>query len=415
LTSASGTLPTLSMEDMEAEITTRLLSEAAVWEAQYPEKVQKPPKQWKAGRRQKCKHKKGRKKAQQCPSNTWVLWTNVDSPPSESANPLSASDYNKGLRKVGEVHSREELCELWNTSYVRDKFLEKEDVCFCLFRKGIAPTWEDSANSKGGSMGMSFKQLDTAENVWLSILMTLTMVECQESLHYNEINGHVFKSRKWGYAVAVWNKYSHNKRFKCFLQNYFETELAVPQRWMAYKAHHLKRATSQAEKQEAQEAAAVEAVEDNQNAGIEGTEEESSDRPGHGRASSLTVIQEEEEEEGLHHSNSACEFEPLRKTTPFSTLDDALFADLVRTDTMSEGSDSDDGSVNADGSSDEDSGFWESEPEESEPKVIYKRRIGEPGRPRSRPSSPREAKILAGLSAVLIAITVSSVLSQLLM
>ena len=407
LTSASGSLPTVSMEVLAAEYHTKVHCEETM---EASRKGEKPKRVWKASHRRK---KKARKRDRVgAGENKWVLWTNVDD---ESAlhhpdgSKVTAKEYNRNLRKVGVVHSREELWELWNASYVRNRFLEREDVCFGLFRSGIAPTWEDSSNEKGGSLGMSFKQLTTAENVWLSVLVTLTMVHCDESIHYNEINGHVFKSRPWGYSVAVWNRYSHNKRFKGYLQNYLESELAVPQQWMTYKAHRSKRKPLPLHRFPSQEERAK-LSDSNQNAGLEGTAAEASfPRPGHSRSDSLTVIQEEEPDD-LHHSNSACEFEPLRKTTPFDSLDSPLFSN----------------SSDEESSSADDENCWERQDEcmahssdlqlmwsDEQPPVPTRRVLGKPDRKRVQPS--QDITFLTVAVGAVLALLLTSLLGQLLL
>lgn len=74
-----------------------------------------------------------------------------------------------------------------------------------LFKKGIKPLWEDTANAQGGKWIINIKTGDkfNLDNSWENLVLSVI----GETLDNNEeICGVVISRRKMGDRIAVWNK-----------------------------------------------------------------------------------------------------------------------------------------------------------------------------------------------------------------
>eukprot|EP01126_Amoeba_proteus_P010547 TRINITY_DN1411_c0_g1_i18.p1 TRINITY_DN1411_c0_g1~~TRINITY_DN1411_c0_g1_i18.p1 ORF type:complete len:130 (-),score=17.59 TRINITY_DN1411_c0_g1_i18:69-458(-) len=79
-----------------------------------------------------------------------------------------------------------------------------------LFKQGIEPKWEDSANIKGGQWVVPLKRLqrDNLTSMWLHLVLALIGSNFEDC---DEIAGSVVSVRKTGDRVAIWTRNAANE------------------------------------------------------------------------------------------------------------------------------------------------------------------------------------------------------------
>lgn len=127
----------------------------------------------------------------------WTLW--YTKPQTDSKE--SWADL---LKPVIDFSTVEEFWGIFNSIPQASDLPLKAD--YHLFRKGIKPEWEDSANSDGGKWSFQFKDKKgtNINELWLRTLLSVIgeTVEDEE----NEVNGAVLNVRKFAFRVALWTK-----------------------------------------------------------------------------------------------------------------------------------------------------------------------------------------------------------------
>jgi len=87
---------------------------------------------------------------------------------------------------------------------------------YCVFKDGIIPMWEDSANLGGGRWILEFprkrdwRHISYLDQIWLKVLLAITGNEGQLHSYVNEICGAVLMIRYNINKIAVWTKNSNN-------------------------------------------------------------------------------------------------------------------------------------------------------------------------------------------------------------
>lgn len=130
-------------------------------------------------------------------NSEWTLWyTKPPSDPKESWADL--------LKPVINFSSVEEFWGIFNSIPQASDLPLKAD--YHLFRNGIRPEWEDSANAEGGKWSFQFKnKKDTNINeLWLRTLLSVIGETIEDD--ENEVNGAVLNVRKFAFRVALWTK-----------------------------------------------------------------------------------------------------------------------------------------------------------------------------------------------------------------
>ncbi|KAI8594983.1 cap binding protein [Dissophora ornata] len=80
-----------------------------------------------------------------------------------------------------------------------------------LFKQGIKPMWEDSANKNGGKWSIQLprmKNMTEIDHIWL-----FTMLACigEAFEHENEVCGAVVSVRKTFFRIALWTRSCDNQ------------------------------------------------------------------------------------------------------------------------------------------------------------------------------------------------------------
>jgi len=87
---------------------------------------------------------------------------------------------------------------------------------YCVFKGGIKPVWEDSANRSGGRWVMQFKRksdwkhIIQLNEIWLKVLLAITVNEGPFSEYMDEICGMVLMIRYNVNKIAVWTQNADN-------------------------------------------------------------------------------------------------------------------------------------------------------------------------------------------------------------
>lgn len=97
--------------------------------------------------------------------------------------------------------------EFWGIYHAVPKAMDlplKSD--YHLFRNGIKPEWEDSANSEGGKWSFQFRNKKTdIHEIWTRALLSV-IGETIESDDQDEVNGVVLNVRRNGFRIGLWTK-----------------------------------------------------------------------------------------------------------------------------------------------------------------------------------------------------------------
>lgn len=130
--------------------------------------------------------------------------SNANTTPAENAlnekNP--ANPYESSIREVSTVHSVEEFWSVYDFLVRPNDLPTTTDYHF--FRKGIKPTWEDSANARGGKWIVRLKK-GLASRYWEEVILAL--IGCQfTGIPANEVCGAVVSIRYSEDIVSIWNR-----------------------------------------------------------------------------------------------------------------------------------------------------------------------------------------------------------------
>ncbi|RHZ79801.1 hypothetical protein Glove_140g224 [Diversispora epigaea] len=135
--------------------------------------------------------------------NSWTLW--FDNPGKKA----STASWSQNLKELITFDSVEEFWGVYNNIVKASDLFSGSN--YHLFKHGIKPMWEDTANEQGGKWVIQFPRNKTGEeinNYWL-----YTMLACiGESFDYpDEICGTVVSVRKIFYRISLWTRTSTNK------------------------------------------------------------------------------------------------------------------------------------------------------------------------------------------------------------
>jgi len=117
--------------------------------------------------------------------------------------------YENNLRDIGTFGTVEDFWRYYNHMVKPSKIDNNSN--YHLFKKGVKPMWEDSANVKGGKWVLTVKgdkSGDLADIIWENVVLSLV----GETLDVdNELCGAVYSKRKGGDRIAVWNRNRENE------------------------------------------------------------------------------------------------------------------------------------------------------------------------------------------------------------
>ncbi|KAK3828633.1 MAG: translation initiation factor eIF-4E [Benniella sp.] len=135
--------------------------------------------------------------------NPWTLW--FDNPPKKS----NEKNWEQSLKELITIDTVEDFWGVYNNIMkVCDLTINSN---YHLFKQGIKPMWEDTANKHGGKWSIQLmrnKTIDEIDGIWL-----YTMLACigeafeQES----EVCGAVVSVRKAFFRISLWTRSSDNR------------------------------------------------------------------------------------------------------------------------------------------------------------------------------------------------------------
>ncbi|KAJ1959014.1 eukaryotic translation initiation factor 4E [Dipsacomyces acuminosporus] len=135
-------------------------------------------------------------------NSRWTLW--FDNPSKRT----STSSWTANLKEIVTVANVEDFWGVYNNIAIATDLPNGSN--YHLFRKGIKPMWEDSANTNGGKWGFQF-QRSIGEKVnehWLHTLLACIGEAFDSS---DDVCGAVFSNRKNCFRIAVWTRNASDK------------------------------------------------------------------------------------------------------------------------------------------------------------------------------------------------------------
>ena len=167
--------------------------------------------------------------------NAWVLW--FDNP----VKRLGAKDWSSNLKKVATFDMVEDFWGVLNN--VRPPSRLNPGSNYHLFKSGIEPMWEHTANQAGGKWTYNIPKKDgkkLIDDMWLYTILAMIgeNFDCG-----SELCGAVISLRKAGDRVAVWTRSANDERscleigrqFKVAIKECLQTE--VPEGSLEYHVH----------------------------------------------------------------------------------------------------------------------------------------------------------------------------------
>ncbi|CAO1615333.1 unnamed protein product [Sympodiomycopsis kandeliae] len=149
--------------------------------------------------------------------NTWTMW--FDNPSHKSATGKGSKDsWGEDLNKVITFDSVEEFWGLYNNIVPPSELPQKAN--YYLFKEGIKPAWEDTANANGGKWSIQLprdKSRASIDKLWLYTMLsaigeTLDAPSSTSSSSSSDpselITGVIMSARANFYRIAIWTRKS---------------------------------------------------------------------------------------------------------------------------------------------------------------------------------------------------------------
>jgi len=134
-------------------------------------------------------------------NDQWTLW--YDNPSVK----MSLNTWGSQRKEIYTFDSVEDFWSLWNNIKNADEL--KVGSSYYLFKKGIAPDWDDPENSKGGKWVIGLQVSDRAKrlkDLWLHSVLAVIGSSLED---YEEVCGVVVSLRKNGDKISFWTKNGH--------------------------------------------------------------------------------------------------------------------------------------------------------------------------------------------------------------
>jgi len=158
----------------------------------------------------------------------WTWWYDC---PKRSTTQRSWGNH---LKRVYTFNTVEDFWCLWNN--IKPVNEMPSGSTYHLFKQGIEPKWEDSANKNGGKWMITFKSglRDTVlPQQWLNVVLAVIGAEFEDS---QEITGVVACIRASGDRIAIWTANAADEA-KCFrIGQKFKEILGVSTK-IGYQSH----------------------------------------------------------------------------------------------------------------------------------------------------------------------------------
>lgn len=173
-------------------------------------------------------------------SREWSFWIESDHGVIKEKQHLSSKLFIQKLHKVGNFSNVKQLCALWS-AHSDEEGQPPIGINFLVFVNGITPAWEDQANSLGGHFIISLHNREKSEQVWYTLLMTM-LTEKLEGFKQTELNGMIISPREVNNKIFIWNRFSHNSKFKDTMKSFIVDSLDVPEQYIYYFTNKYKMA-----------------------------------------------------------------------------------------------------------------------------------------------------------------------------
>ncbi|KAF2077506.1 hypothetical protein CYY_001205 [Polysphondylium violaceum] len=150
--------------------------------------------------KQECTQEKSDKEEPAYLEHEWVFYYDDSVPKGQTCD-----DYQSHIKNLGSFNSIQGFWGYWNN--IVDPCLFPDGGNLRLFKKGIAPAWEDPANSSGGKWTFSCYK-DQSQQIALKTILSLIGEQLDHSI---DICGFVLSVRSTRHIISVWNKSGDNQ------------------------------------------------------------------------------------------------------------------------------------------------------------------------------------------------------------
>uniref|UniRef100_A0AC34R8N5 EIF-4F 25 kDa subunit n=1 Tax=Panagrolaimus sp. JU765 TaxID=591449 RepID=A0AC34R8N5_9BILA len=141
-------------------------------------------------------------------------------------------DYAQYVQPVSSFHSVEQFWQTYRHIKRPSDITEKVD--FHLFKEGIKPVWEDTANRKGGKWILRLKK-GLSSRIWENLILAMIG---EQFLVGEEICGAVCSVRNQEDIVSLWNRTADNPAITNRIRDTMKRVLNLPASTiLEYKRH----------------------------------------------------------------------------------------------------------------------------------------------------------------------------------
>lgn len=131
-------------------------------------------------------------------------------------------EFEDNLKEIGSFATAEEFWGLYQ--HMKRPNSLPRGCEFFLFKKGVKPLWEDSANQGGGRFLLSTKKHQSNNKLWEDLLMA-TIAMSGEQLRL--VNGVVLNVRTYEVFISIWTT-ELTAEDTAFLRTWMKTVLELP-------------------------------------------------------------------------------------------------------------------------------------------------------------------------------------------
>ncbi|KAI9312496.1 translation initiation factor eIF 4e-like domain-containing protein [Dichotomocladium elegans] len=160
-------------------------------------------------------------------SYTWVFWFMHRLPKAK------IKDYESSMKRIASFSTVEEFWAVY--SHLRRPKELPTISDYHLFKNGVRPVWEDTANIHGGKWIVRLKK-GLAGRYWERLLLAIIGEQFDVG---DEICGAVLSIRSSEDIISVWNKTASNGRTNLKIRDTIKRVLSLPQdATLEYKTHN---------------------------------------------------------------------------------------------------------------------------------------------------------------------------------
>mmetsp|Transcript_15089 Transcript_15089/g.21829 ORF Transcript_15089/g.21829 Transcript_15089/m.21829 type:complete len:261 (+) Transcript_15089:87-869(+) len=153
----------------------------------------------------------------------------------EADESKAAHTYENSIKNISTVVTVEDFWNIYNYLVRPNDLPTTTDYHF--FRQGVKPTWEDSANVRGGKWIVRLRK-GLASRYWEELLLALIGGQFQ-GIPEGEICGCVVSIRYSEDILGIWNKTANDRELTERLREAIKKILQLPPHApMEYKPHH---------------------------------------------------------------------------------------------------------------------------------------------------------------------------------